>query len=302
MSANHHPVDFERITLDHLRRLAKKLSPDRPELERSLAFSSAVTNHYLGAEWLKRHVVPTSKYAAYLRVDVDASLDEKRITFPRFFEFAETLLNLQDVEGFGSFLHKLKTDNVEACCAELDVARLLAVHELRFEFVAAQGRRGSDYDFEVFYPDDLMVHTDAKCKFEDTAVDLKSVRNSLNKAAKQFPKGEPAVVIVKVPSHWINDDAIRQGLVATAEEFLRGKQRVVSVKFYAIVPVVTETHSITAHIYREVSNPSAPFPVRNWDMFRDFPRAASRSDMPPWWVKLYPAPTCATLSAQPRRR
>jgi protein-disulfide isomerase len=97
---------------------------------------------------------------------------------------------------------------------------------------------------------------------------LKSITNSLKKASKQFPKGEPAVVIVKVPAHWIRDVAVQRGIVSTAKEFLRDKERIVSIKFYATVPIVTNLYAVNTHIYSEVSNPNGLFPTRNWDMFK----------------------------------
>lgn len=283
-------IEFERITAKRIQELANKLDSTRPDIERTLAFCSATVRHYLGVEWLNRHVLPDSKHARYLRLDLNASMEEKQISIPRYLEFSESLLNLQDVEGFGFFLCRLMTEKVESCCAELDVARLLAVHELKFKFVPVQQKKGTDYDFEIFYPDGFMVHADAKCKFERTPVDLKSITNSLKKASKQFPKGEPAVVIVKVPAHWIRDVAVQRGIVSTAKEFLRDKERIVSIKFYATVPIVTNLHAVNTHIYSEVSNPNGLCPTRNWDMFRDFPPPNMGTGMPSWWIRFYPPP------------
>jgi hypothetical protein len=97
-----------------------------------------------------------------MRVDLTAPLQEKSVSLMRYFEFAETLLNLQDVDGFEMCLNELSYGNVESACAELDVARMLAFHELRFRFVEPQKRRrGEDYDFEIFYPDGFRVAADA---------------------------------------------------------------------------------------------------------------------------------------------
>jgi hypothetical protein len=61
-------------------------------------------------------------------VDVSAPLKEKAHALQKFWEFAETLLNLQDVEGFEVPLDELSYGKIEDTCGELDLARLIHLH------------------------------------------------------------------------------------------------------------------------------------------------------------------------------
>jgi hypothetical protein len=84
--------------------------------------------------------------------------------------------------------------------------------------------------------------------------------------------------------------AVQRGIVSTAKEFLQDRKRIVSIKFYATVPIVTNLCTVNTHIYSEVSNPNGLFPTRNWDMFRDFPPPNTGTGMPSWWIRFYPPP------------
>jgi len=234
--------------------------------------------------------MPSAKPGSYLRLDEALPQKEKMARILRFVDFAETLYNLREVPGLEACIQQLANGKVESACAELDVARMLHVHEIRFRFIVPKKlKRGEDYDFTIVYPDGLEVAADAKCKFESTEIDPKSVLNSLHDARTQLPKGEPGVIFVKVPPPWIENVDMANAIVHTAREFFgRGTKRVVSVKFYAQPIIYTEEITAGVHLYSEVSNPNAIIPDRDWDLFkgtREMHLTGDRSGMPSWWVK-----------------
>jgi hypothetical protein len=150
--------------------------------------ANAIIRHYLGDGWLEKHVDSKSRKATYLRVDMNAPFQEKAKALARVWEVAETLLNLQKVEGFEAVLDEFSYGKVESACAEIDVARMILFHELKFRFVKPTQKTKADYDYEIFYPDGFKVCADAKSKFESTKPRASSVTDSLRQARTQLPR------------------------------------------------------------------------------------------------------------------
>lgn len=127
------------------------------------------------------------------------------------------LLNLQHINGFDACITQMRGDGdkIESTCAELDFGRFLYIHNVGFRFVAPQMTKGSDYDFEIVYPDALVVAADAKCKLETAAIEPGGVKKSLRRTREQLPKDRPGIVFVKIPQRWIDDpDTAREMLGA----------------------------------------------------------------------------------------
>jgi hypothetical protein len=123
----------------------------------------------------------------------------------RYWEFAETLLNLQNVDGFEAVLDELSHRKIESACGELDVARIIAFHGIKFRFVKPVRGTKLNYDFEIFYPDEFKICAEAAAKFEATTPNATSIRDSLRDSREQLPDNEPSIVIVKVPQKWIQE-------------------------------------------------------------------------------------------------
>jgi hypothetical protein len=157
-----------------------------------------------------------------------------------------------------------------------------------FRFVTPSSKKGEDYDFELFYPDGLTVPADAKCKFESTAINPESVRNSLKKARTQLPADRPGIIFVKVPQHWVSDVTTAVALASVARDFLRSTHRIVSVKFYVSHLDVIDNMLRHRHAYREITNRGSKYNAgRKWDLFKDYPVPASWNGMPPKWQRLF---------------
>jgi hypothetical protein len=214
---------------------------------------------------------------------MNAPPPEKMKAIMRYLEFSETLLNLQNTEGFESVLDELSHGKIESTCGELDVARMLAFHGLKFCFVTPTRGTKQNYDFEIYYPDGFRVCAEAKAKCEATVPRAQSVMKSLQHARGQLPDDRPSVILVKVPENWITDTALAEKIRDIALDYLRPSDHVASVKYYTPITIYSAKTTARWHAYCEVSNPKLS--NRNWDMFRD--ETVPMNGFPSWWIRFY---------------
>jgi hypothetical protein len=289
---------FREITLEDFKATCSVIAANYPAPgDRNQVIANTIIKHYLGGDWLDTYVHSKSKRARYLRVDINAPLPEKAVTMTGYWEFAETLLNLQNVDGFETVLDEFAYGKIESGCGEIDIARMILLHELKFRFVKPNRGAKLNYDFEIFYPDGFKVCAETKSKFESTTPRAGSITESLKGARDQLPDDEPGVILVKVPERWIRDTQLAAQIGAVAIDYLRQSTHIMSIKFYSPVTVVTSEFTVRRHAYKEVSNPK--FPDRDWQMFRDEVRPID--GMPRWWVRFYPELRMPTLKPPHQR-
>lgn len=203
---------------------------------------------------------------------------------------AESLFNLQQIEGFDDCIAQMKGggDKIEATCAELDFGRFLYIHDVDFRFVVRTMTKGKDYDVELKYSDGLPVPADAKCKLASTDIDPTTLGNTLEKARRQLPSDRPGVIFLKVPQAWIADASVVAAMVDEGRRFLRNTGRIISIKFY-VSHLETRDGMVThRHAVREITNEASRFnDGRNWDLFTGFAVPPSWNGMPPKWQRLF---------------
>ena len=131
------------------------------------AISLAIINHFLGAEWIEEHLDTSARTDGFMRLDL-RNPAIGHIQLYKVVDLAELLFNLQGIGGFAACVTHMRTEaQVEASLAELDIARMLYVHNYQFNFNEQKGVRGSDYDLEIKL-DKWKVCADVKCKVENT--------------------------------------------------------------------------------------------------------------------------------------
>lgn len=239
-----------------------------------LAVSFAIIKEFLGSEWTienfggKPEDVQSSPVRnSFFQLDISETSTKisRELGGFRTFHFAELLLNLQTYEGFEDKIGELATgdaEKMEATFAELQVARMLCEHDLEFCFITSrQGvSRGESYDFDVFKYEGLPIHVEAKCKLENAPFKPESILSSLDKARKQVPKAQPAVIFVKVPQTWVEaGQLIRSDLVDLTSNFLRQTSRVVSIVFYTHFVTISAGRLGERHICHEITNEKSAF-------------------------------------------
>jgi len=196
------PDTPRRLTVDDLRKVVANF-PDEIKNDdgrRTIGLANSVIAHFLGREWFATHIRHDAPRLGFLNIDFSSDRQREMTVF-RVIELAESLFNLQHIEGFNACISQMRGggEKVQSTCAELDFGRFLYVHDIKFRFVIPQMTKGSDYEVELFYPDGLAVPADAKCKFETTEINPESIGHSLESARKQLPADRPGVVFVKVP-------------------------------------------------------------------------------------------------------
>jgi hypothetical protein len=127
---------FREIAPERLRNRQDELAKTYSHGDVSQIVSNDIAIHYLGEQWYNRYVKHTSRHATYLMVDNTAPRQEMMTGIMRWLEFAETLLNLQSITGFEIVLDELFNGQIEPACAELEIARMLAIFGLEFPFCA----------------------------------------------------------------------------------------------------------------------------------------------------------------------
>src|SRR5229473_800233 len=153
----------DRQLLEWIDRLPDEIAND--DSKRAFVLSLFVAKHFFDREWFYQHVAVENPTPGFLRVVAGHGVETQRSTF-KIVDFAELLLNLQDIEGIDACLDRMRHGNIEGTYAELDFGRMLYVSNVNFRYVETSGVKGDDYDIEIILPDGVAVCADAKCKIE----------------------------------------------------------------------------------------------------------------------------------------
>jgi hypothetical protein len=274
---------FKEITLERLRNRQVELAKTYNHGDVSQIIANEIAIHFLGEHWYNRYVKHTSRHATYFRVDNTASTEQITTGITRWLEFSETLLNLQHITGFEIVLGELFNGEIEAACAELEIARMLAMFGWKFAFVCPIGGAKQNYDLEVFYQDGYKVCAETAAKLEATAPRAKSILTSIRDSREQLPDEEPGVIFIKVPERWVRDIELANRITNVANGYLNQSEHIRSIKFYSPITIFTPERTARWHLYIEVSNPK--FQERNWDMFQD--ENVPTGGRPQWWIRIF---------------
>jgi hypothetical protein len=281
-------VDGVRISVQALHDVVATFLPEakRNAVTESFSLAYCVLKAFLGEDWLNRYVIPITAKKNFLRID-ESSQKRRDETAYRVIDLAEVLFNLQHVHGFDECIARMRSGNIEGTYAELDLGRMLYLHNAPFRYVVAQGTKGLDYDVEVIYPSGVIACADAKCKIEGTDFGAKKITNALEKARKQLPDDRPGIIFVKVPQQWMEVSGFEDTAVGTARAFLGGTKRIVSVKFYVSPLVLLNGWMKHQHAYKEISNPYTDFGImENWTLFPKIDVPVEWNGMPPHWQRI----------------
>jgi hypothetical protein len=284
-----------RITFADLMETARSFPQEVRDDPNRLTFTMAVSviRHFFGQPWCEEHIIQDaahSRPAGFLRLDFTPGFECERKT-SRVLDFAETLFNLQHIQGFDDRVNQMRAGQIEASFAELDFGRFLHLHDIAFEFVKPSGVKGRDYDCRVEYADGREACADAKCRLEGTEMRAETIRNSLITArSHNLPSDKPGIIFVKVPQAWLEQDEMRKGIHAVADGFLRNTGRIVSVVVYAtaVIELKQQAVMLMRHRFNEFVNGSHRFEMnRNWAIFRDDKVPEERGGAHPKWTRLF---------------
>jgi hypothetical protein len=282
-----------RLSFADLMETARSFPPEVRADQVRLTFTMAVTIicHFFGKQWYLNNILQDaahSRPAGFLRLDFTPGLEGERKT-SRILDFAETLFNLQHIEGFDDRVDQMRAGQVEATFAEFDFARFLYIHDIPFKFVTPTGMKGKDYDFGIEYADGREACADAKCRLEGTEIRAETIKNSLNKArTNNLPPDKPGIVFVKVPQTWFEE--VDKEICTVVEGFLRGTERIVSVVVYTTVTMelAEQKMMLLRHRFREFLNDSHRFDrTKSWALFKDYRVPEEWGGTHPKWQRVF---------------
>jgi hypothetical protein len=277
--------------METARSFPKEVRGDKGSLTFTMAVS--VIRHFFSQQWCEGHIIQDADHSrpvGFLRLDFTPGYEgEKKTT--RVLDFAETLFNLQNIEGFDDRIEQMRAGQVEATFAEFDFARFLYIHDIAFKFVVPNGIKGKDYDFGIEYADGRKACADAKCRLEGTEVRADTVRNSLNKArTNNLPPDKPGIIFVKVPQTWLEQEDVRKGIYSVVGNFLRKTKRIVSVVVYttAAMELPAQKMMLMRPRFHEFLNTLHRFDTtKSWALFKDYKVPEEWGGMPPKWVRVF---------------
>jgi hypothetical protein len=261
---------FGRLTVENLLNTYLEF-PDSLKAEPGLAsftLSLAIIRHFLGDAWIIAHLDTSSRTDGFMRLDLRDPIGGYIQRF-KVIDLAELLFNLQKIAGFEAFITHMRTEKlIEGTLAELDIGRMLYVHNYSFRFVKRTYVKSADYDLEINL-DKWTVCAEVKCKLENTAITSGTVIDALMGGRGQLPRNKPGMLFVKVPQNWMDKYLHAQLMADSARTyFTRGTQRIVSVKFYIAPFHFTNGVLSQTHKFKEVANPRNRFdPHRSWELF-----------------------------------
>jgi hypothetical protein len=284
-----------RISFPDLMETARSFPQEVRADASRLTFTMAVSviRHFFGQPWCEAHIIQDaahSRPAGFMRLDFTPGFAGERKT-SRVLDFAETLFNLQHIDGFDDRVNQMRAGDVEATFAEFDFGRFLYLHDVAFKFVKPIGVKGRDYDCSIEYADGREVCADAKCRLEDTEARAETIRNSLVRArTHNLPADKPGVIFVKVPQTWFEQDDIRTGIRPVVESFLRNTGRIVSVVVYATAMRALQDQAmmLIRHRFLEYANASHRFDMaKSWTLFKNYKVSEEWGGAHPKWTRVF---------------
>lgn len=267
-------------------------------LRNDTMIATLVLKHFLGLDWLNKHVDPDGTRSGPLTLSGNPT--EIELAKIRVVDLAESIFNLQKINGVRECFDRLRTANeLEPTIAELHIGKMIFANDWPFQFIVPTP--GRTYDFEIQY-DEWTICADAKCKVEMLAPDPNSITRTLHRSRSQLPKDGPGVFFVKFPQQWMQHDGWERTTVQGALDFFaEGTGRIVSVVFY-VEPI--QLHDFVAdkgrqyiatqgHFFYEVANPRRRYGKDlDWKLFEKWRPTdhASWSAMPTKYARLFEFP------------
>jgi len=161
-----------------------------------------IIRHFLGDEWILDNLDASSRTDGFMRLYAMEPAQEY-IQNWKVIDLAEMLFNLQSILGFEECVTQMRTEAlIESSVAELDIGRMLYIHNFDFNFVKRTSVKGADYDLEIKL-DRWTVCADIKCKLENTPITANTIIGTLTKVRSQLPSTKPGMLFVKVPQNWM---------------------------------------------------------------------------------------------------
>lgn len=179
---------------------------------------------YLGRDWVDKHGWGASEKPLGKFGELEDFKDAKYVD--RLVTLAQTIYNLQGIEGIDHKTKLLKNEDVESALAELEGIELLFSANRKLKIIVPSGVKGADYDVEVHLPDGTPIACEMKCKFEVTEFSKNTIKNTITKGAAQLPKEKCGAIFIKLPEVWKANPSLDEQILDAIKEAFSQTRRV----------------------------------------------------------------------------
>jgi hypothetical protein len=270
------PIQRRNLTRHEVRkfgRTSKSITPSKKDKFWIIHSTSVMTlSVFLGKEWVEKNIFSE-------RIKFLSAVNNNRrsiLITERIIELAEMLFNLQYETGFFSVLERLKTAEIEATFAELEVARLLRQYKVKFDFNIPANKAKEDFDYNL-YLNGTHVAADAKCKLETSEISAKGILGRLKKTQnEQLPKGKPGIIFLRLPENWPLDKETVEMIKSTIQTFFRSTTRVIAVVILRTMFDVVGKGVFNTPFYEVVENPRQVFGRDLLPLSKEWPLFSTR--------------------------
>jgi hypothetical protein len=214
----------------------------------------------IGYKWIYEHIFSRNPQTPYFRSRPKNGA-EFDLHYMRVTDFSELLYNLQTVIGIEAVYRRLVSNpsQIEATILELEGFRLLWLAGLHFKIVHAGAGQNLNYECEITLPSGATAYCEMKCKLETTKFSESSLKNALDGARHQLPKGCCGIILVKIPQTWVEgSDNIASSINAVIGKILNNTTRVCEIVWYATFVKSSSEWSFGLHMLNEYLNDKAP--------------------------------------------
>jgi hypothetical protein len=119
-----------RLNVDDLHKIVSTLPDDMKNHDggRMIGLANTVIVHFLGREWFEEHIRPDAPKPGFLRMDFSSDHRREATVF-RVVELAESLFNLQHIEGFDACVAQMigGAEKIESTCAMRNTDRVVSI-------------------------------------------------------------------------------------------------------------------------------------------------------------------------------
>ncbi len=198
-------LDLSRLGQEATKHFPKEFPRPLPPGLFLFFVAMGVLRHFLGPYHFDRLVSPNLRAPTFL-TPVEGTVPAHMVAMLRVTDFAETLFNLQWIEGFQHALEEFcGASDLQTGVHTLDIGFLLKQAGLRFRFRKAPGTEGlGNHDIDLYH-EEWTIPVEAKAKRSTTKPTKRHLEETLSYAGHQLPTDAPSIITIRLPPEWARE-------------------------------------------------------------------------------------------------
>lgn len=230
---------MRELSLSELKKMIlfiMKKFPNRDSVFYRLFLSSEVLRRIVGNEWTNQAIFymhqnkppQTDEARKYLRSEFENEYEQFQWQ-QRLEILAERIFNLQKINNFSRLIGEIQQKNFSSRFAEIEVGAHLKRAGISFEFVIPSNKKLEDFDITI--NDGILINCEVKQKLEETNLSKDTLDNTLNKAMKQLPKSEAALIALQIPEEWVKNLKLKEIVEKNTKKFFKKYNNLLAILF-----------------------------------------------------------------------